>query len=191
MRVWENFPHHPRRLASVDEIIDDQHALAAAAADFHDAAGHVFEHLELALRDMVVARDAHRLDQPDAELARHDRRRHQAAARHADDGLERPGAGEPPGQRAGIAVELVPSDRKGFLWLRLRLRKRLRHELPSPAGTVRALGSACRRKREDSIGQSGLRFQVAGAGANSGSRWNTGCRRPGCDTFSVRSWDST
>jgi hypothetical protein len=51
------------------------------------------------------------------------------------------------------------------LWLRLRLRKRLRHELPSPAGTVRALGSARRRKREDSIGQSGFRFQVAGAGA--------------------------
>jgi len=52
-------------------------AFALPAADRDDMLGHPFEHGELALRGVVVARDADRLDHPDAELARHDRGRHE------------------------------------------------------------------------------------------------------------------
>ena len=45
------------------------------------SAATLLEHAQLALGDVVVARDAHGLDHADAELARHDRRRHQPAAR--------------------------------------------------------------------------------------------------------------
>jgi hypothetical protein len=65
MRLRQDLSHHLRGLAGVDEIVDDQHALAAAAPDLDDGARHILEHLELALEDMVVARDAHGLDQPD------------------------------------------------------------------------------------------------------------------------------
>src|SRR5207253_9499790 len=106
----------------------------AAAADRGYALCHVLEHVELALRNVVVARHAHRLDQPDAELARNNCGGHEAAARHADDRLEWPGAGEPPGERARVAMELIPRDRKRLLrlWLELRLRlwTRLSHPLP-------------------------------------------------------------
>src|SRR4029453_17343122 len=55
--------------------------------------------------------------------------RKNAAARYADNRLERPGSGQAPRQRARIAVELIPRDRKRFLrlWLRLRLLTRVRH----------------------------------------------------------------
>src|SRR5262249_57197495 len=122
----------------IDEIIDDQHALAPPAADADDAARHVLEHLEFALRDVIVARDAHRLDQPDAELARDDRGGPQAAAGYADDRLERARAGEPPPERARIAMELIPPDPKGLL--RLRLLARLRPPFPPPA-TAAAVSS--------------------------------------------------
>ena len=48
-----------------------------------------------------------------------------------------PARGEPPDQRARVAVELVPGDRKGFLrlGLRLRLLKHLRHGLSYRRGT--------------------------------------------------------
>ena len=129
MGFRQQVAHHLGGLAGVDEIIDDQHALAAPAADADDALGHVLEHVELALRDVVVAGHAHRLDEPDAELAGHDGGGNKAAARYADNRLERPGAGQAPRQRARIAVELIPRDRKRFLrlWLRLRLLTRLRH----------------------------------------------------------------
>src|SRR5262249_56354307 len=127
MRPGPPRPPHRGGLAGITKITTDQHALAAPAADADDAARHVLEHLELALRDVVVARDAYRLDQPDAELARDDRGRHQTAAGYADDRLERAGASEPPRERARITMELVPRDRKGFLRLRLRVLERLRH----------------------------------------------------------------
>ena len=57
---------------------------------------------------VVVGGDADRLDHPDVELARHDRRRDEAAAGDRDDGVERAGGGEPPGERPGVAVELIP-----------------------------------------------------------------------------------
>src|SRR5262245_7748475 len=138
MRLGQHLAHYRGGLAGIDEVIDDQHALAAPAADADDTARHVLEHLELALRDVVVARHAYRLDQPDAELARDDRGGHQTAAGYADDRLERAGASEPPRERARITMELVPRDRKGFLRLRLRLLERLRHRIPRPERGVLA-----------------------------------------------------
>src|SRR5262249_25055169 len=78
------------------------------------------EKTHLALRCVVVARHAYRIDQADAELAGHDCGRHQAAAGDGNDGVERPGIREPPSERARIAVKLVPRDRK-------RLLRRQRH----------------------------------------------------------------
>src|SRR5262245_7891666 len=146
MRLGQHLAHYRGGLAGIDEIIDDQHALAAPAADADDAARHVLEHLEFALRDVVVARDAHRLDQPDAEFARDDRGGHQAAAGYADDRLERAGAGEPPGERARIAMELIPRDRKGLLRLRLRLLERLRHRSPTGQGCGRSSAYRARNR---------------------------------------------
>src|SRR3712207_8462450 len=45
-----------------------------------DALARAFQHCERALAVVVVGRDAHGLDDPYAELARHHCRRHQAAA---------------------------------------------------------------------------------------------------------------
>ena len=110
-------------------------AFAAAAAQRNDARRHPLEHFEVGLRDVVVACDAHRLDDADAELARDDRGGNQPAAGDADDRLERAGAGKAPGQRARVAMELIPGYREWLLRLRngLRLRKRLRRD-----GTSRA-----------------------------------------------------
>src|SRR5258708_15510953 len=134
MRLGQQLAHPLCGSAGIDEITDDQHALAAPAADADDAACHVLEHVDLALRDVVVARDAYRLDQPDAELARDDRGGDQAAAGYADDRLERAGAGEAPGERARITMGLVPPDREGFLRLRPRPRllARVRPRPPQP-----------------------------------------------------------
>src|SRR5262249_44144910 len=55
-----------------------------------------------------------------------DRRRHQAAARHRHDRLERAGPREPPCQRARVAMKLVPTHRKVLL-RRVRRRRRRRH----------------------------------------------------------------
>src|SRR5208337_1837040 len=51
---------------------------------------------------------------PDVELARHDRRRDEAAPRDRHQRVERAGGGEPPGERARVAVELVPRHREGL-----------------------------------------------------------------------------
>ena len=61
-----------------------------------------------------IARDAEGFDHPHIQFARHDRRRHQTAAGDADDRRERPGLGQPPGERARIAMELIPGNRKRF-----------------------------------------------------------------------------
>ena len=63
---------------------------------------------QVALGLVAVALHAHGLDQADVQLARDDRRRHKAAARHRHDRLERPGGREPPRQRARVAMKLVP-----------------------------------------------------------------------------------
>src|SRR5258708_37759331 len=114
MRLGQQLAHPLCGSAGIDEIIDDQHALAAPAADADDAACHVLEHVDLALRDVVVARDAYRLDQPDAELARDDRGGGQGAAGYAGDRPERARAGEPPGEPARLTLGMVPRDREGL-----------------------------------------------------------------------------
>ena len=126
------FGHHladqPRGLAGVDQVVDHQDRRALPAGKIDDRAADRLQHLEAALLPVVVVGgDADRLDQTNAELARDDRRRHQPAARDADDRLPRALPGKPPRQRAGIAVELVPGDRKRLV------RARLSHQQsPSP-----------------------------------------------------------
>src|SRR5207245_384012 len=58
MRLGQDVAHHLGRPAGIDEVIDDEHTLAAPTADSDNAARHVLEHLELALSDVIVARNA-------------------------------------------------------------------------------------------------------------------------------------
>ncbi|GCC45564.1 hypothetical protein chiPu_0029711, partial [Chiloscyllium punctatum] len=106
MRVGQHLAHHPAGLAGVDKVVDDQQSLAGAAAELGGLLRNALEHLQVALLVMVVARDADRIDDPQAELARHDRRRHQPAAGDRDHRMERSDFIEPPGQRPAIPVEL-------------------------------------------------------------------------------------
>jgi O-antigen ligase len=136
MRTGQELAHHLGGFSGVDQIVDDQHALAA---ELDDRIRYGLEHGEFALRlVVVVALDADRLDQPNIELARDDRGRDEPAARDGDNRGERPRRGEPPGQRPRIAVELIPGDRKRLLGLRLCLGLRLRHESVSPSARLRA-----------------------------------------------------
>src|SRR5262249_3117039 len=66
---------------------------------------------------IVVARNADRIDQPHLEFARDDRRGYQPAARNGNNPLPRPLFDQSPGQRLGVAVQLLPSDRKVLLIL--------------------------------------------------------------------------
>src|SRR6185312_5767904 len=67
------------------------------------------------LAEILVARDAQRVDEADIELARDDGGGDEAAARHRDDAAPRPPLEEPPGERLGVAVQLLPADGKGLL----------------------------------------------------------------------------
>src|SRR5207244_10629753 len=72
---------------------------------------------------MLVARNANRVDKADAKFARHDRGRNEAAARYADNDIERPLIRQPRRERARIAVQFVPGQRdspRRLLMLRLR-----------------------------------------------------------------------
>src|SRR5271165_2689854 len=100
--------------AGVDEIVDDEHP--RAFVELGDVGRDRLEDLEPPLRLIVViGGDADRLDHPDVELPGHDRRRDEAAAGDRDDGVERAGGGEAPGERPRVAVELVPRNRKGLV----------------------------------------------------------------------------
>ncbi|MPL92623.1 hypothetical protein SDC9_38736 [bioreactor metagenome] len=103
------------RFPRVDEIVDDQDALAIA----HQLGLRRLDDDGRVLGLVVVALDRDRVDDADVQLARDDRRGHQPAAGDADDGAPgatvRPLAIEPPGQRACVAVELVPADQKALL----------------------------------------------------------------------------
>jgi len=110
----------------VDQIVHHQHAFALPAADRDDMLGHPFEHGELALRGVVVARDADRLDHPDAEPRAPRSRPHEPATSHTDDRLKRPGLRQPPSERPRVAVELVPRDGKLFPAVAARLAKAAR-----------------------------------------------------------------
>ena len=56
----------------------------------------------------VVSRAAHRVDQAQVQLAGDDGGRHQPTAGDRHEPLERPEIGQPPGQRARVAVQLRP-----------------------------------------------------------------------------------
>ncbi len=108
MRRRHQIAHHAGGLAGVDEIVDDQDALAGAAADLENVRRHCFQDLDRALVLVIVAGDADRIDHTHAEFAGNHGGGDQAAAGDRHDGLERAGVVQPPGQRAGIAMELIP-----------------------------------------------------------------------------------
>src|SRR4029450_9343882 len=104
MRLRQHLGHESPGLPGVDQIVDDQPALATALDSLEDA--------RLPLTLLVVGRHAEGGDQVDRELARHDLRGHQATARDRHDALPWPALGEAPGQRPGITVKLFPRDGK-------------------------------------------------------------------------------
>ena len=112
MRVRQHVAHQARGLAGVDEIVDDQEALAGAAAELCGLGRDALQDLQSALPVVIVARDADGIDHAHAEFAGDDRRRHQPAAGDRDHGVERADLVQPPGQRPAIPVKLVPRDRK-------------------------------------------------------------------------------
>jgi hypothetical protein len=103
MGLGHHLSQHDRGLAGVDEVVDDQPALALA-----DLGDDALEGARLALVHVVVAADAGGIDQPDLELAGDDRRGDEAAAGDRDDALPGAAVGQPPGQRLGVAVQLLP-----------------------------------------------------------------------------------
>ena len=135
MGVRHHLAHQPAGLAGVDEVIDDQQALAGAAAEFCHFGRNALQNLQIALLGVVVTGDADGIDDANAEFARDDGRRHQPAAGDRDDGMKRPDLVEPPGQRPAIPVKLVPRDRKGFAGPFLRAQFRIRQVASSIAVT--------------------------------------------------------
>src|SRR5215470_19431215 len=67
VRLRQQIAHYLGGLAGVDEVVDDQHALAVAAADARDLVRDALDQLEVALGLVAVALHAHGLDHPDAE----------------------------------------------------------------------------------------------------------------------------
>ena len=108
MRIRHHVADEPSGLAGIDEVVDDQQPLAGAAAEFGGIGGNALQYFQVALLGVIVARNADGIDDANAELARHDRRRHQAAAGDRDHGMKRPDFVEPPGQRPAVPVKLVP-----------------------------------------------------------------------------------
>jgi hypothetical protein len=106
MRIRDHLPHDARRPSRIDEIVDDEQPSALAASNH--IRRNLLEHLQFTLIGVIVASDTHSLDHPDAEFACDNRGGDEATAGDADHCLKRPGAIEPPGQGAGIPVELVP-----------------------------------------------------------------------------------
>src|SRR5579872_3753771 len=107
MRLGQHVSHNARGMPGVDQVVDDQIALAVA--------GHALEDLDLAAHaelGVVIALHADRIDEPDIELARHDGGRHQAAAGDCDDAAPRSEVEEPPGERARMPVQIVPGYRE-------------------------------------------------------------------------------
>src|SRR5207302_1187955 len=61
MRLGQKLAHDPRSVAGIDQIVDDEIALAIA--------GDALQHRDLALDAVSIARDADRVDEADIELA--------------------------------------------------------------------------------------------------------------------------
>src|SRR5262249_36051281 len=55
MRLRQNLAHHFCGLAGVDQVVDDQHALPAAAAEADDVVGDRLENAHLALLGVIIA----------------------------------------------------------------------------------------------------------------------------------------
>ena len=89
--------------------------IPSAVAALGDFRRDRLENLQAALRLVVViGGDADRFDDPELEFARDDRSGHEAPAGDRDNPLERPRTRQPPGERAGAAMKLIPGNRKGF-----------------------------------------------------------------------------
>ncbi len=65
----------------------------------------------------MIGGDADGFDKANAEFAANDGRWNQSATRNGNNCVPiAVHAGDPPGEGAGIAVELVPGNGKGFIW---------------------------------------------------------------------------
>ena len=109
MGLGQHFAHQLGGPAGVDQVVDDQRIGAVA--------GHALEHRDFTLCLMVVGRHADGVDQPQFQLARDDRRRHQPAARDRDNLIPRSLFRQSPGERLGVTMELFPGN--GEVVLRL------------------------------------------------------------------------
>ena len=114
MRFWQHLAHQLGGGAGVDQVVDNEDL--RPVIELGDLGSDGLEDLKPALRLVVViGGDAHRLDHPDLELSRDDRRRNETAAGDGDDGVEGACRREPPRQGARIPVELVPRNREGLV----------------------------------------------------------------------------
>jgi hypothetical protein len=108
MRVRQQVAHDARGLAGIDQVVDDQHALSLRVQPRH-LGRDAFDHRNVALVVVIaVAQDRYGLDHSHVEFARNDGRRHQTAARDANNCIKRSGVVQAPGESARVAVELVP-----------------------------------------------------------------------------------
>src|SRR5690606_22464687 len=126
----------------------------------------LLQDLQLSLLGVVViGSDADGFDDADAELARDDGCRHQPAAGYADHRLPASvDSRQPPGERPGIAVELVPRNGKGFFGKRHRVHSGL-WNAPGSSGKAPKLASAPPQRSDAGEGFSTVAgAAVAGAG---------------------------
>src|SRR5205823_11552687 len=123
VRFGQESAHEPRGPAGIDQVVNDQYAFAATTARRHDIERYALDETDVAPPRMLVARDTNRIYKADAKFARHDRGRNEAAARYADNDVERPLIRQARRERARIAVQFVPGQRdspRRLLMLRLR-----------------------------------------------------------------------
>ena len=100
MRLRQPFADDPRGGAGIDQVVDDQPPLAVARRRLQD--------LDLTLDLVVVAHDAEGIDDADAQLTRDDGGGDQSAARDPDDAGPLGIVDQAPGQRLGVAMQLLP-----------------------------------------------------------------------------------
>ncbi len=107
MRFRQHVSDEGRRAPGVDQVIDDQRAVAVAV--------HRLDNRWFALGLMLVGGDADSVDQPEVKLAGDDCRGHEAAAGDGHDTGPGPFFRQPPRQGLGVPVQLVPGNRKALL----------------------------------------------------------------------------
>jgi hypothetical protein len=107
MSFCQDLASDERRRTGVDEVVDDEDppAIAEPRNIFRDRLQYFRPAL---LRPGFITGDAERFDDTHIEFARDDRRRHESAPRNRDDRGKRSRLGETPGQRARVAVKLLP-----------------------------------------------------------------------------------